>query len=56
MQSVEKEAQELVDSDHFAAEEIAEQMATLQRQWRELKMLAARRTQMLSDSLEAQKV
>ena len=56
MQAVEKKAQELLDSDHFAAEDISQQAASLQRQWRELKMVAGRRTQKLSDALEAQKV
>ena len=56
IQSVERKAQELVDSDHFAAEDISQQMASLQRQWRELKLVSGRRTQKLSDALEAQKV
>ena len=56
VQSVERKAQELVDSDHFAAEDISEQMANLQRQWRELQLVSGRRTQKLSDALEAQKV
>ena len=56
IQSVERKAQELVDSDHFAAEDISQQMASLQRQWKELKLVSGRRTQKLSDALEAQNV
>jgi spectrin beta len=55
VQAVEKNGQELVDSDHFAADNISQQVLELQRQWRELKLLAGRRTQKLSDALEAQK-
>lgn len=53
---MEKKAQELADSDHFAADSISQQQMTLQRQWRELKLLAGKRTQKLNDALEAQKV
>ena len=56
VQGVEKKGQELVDTDHFAAEDISQQTMALQRQWRELRLLAGRRTQKLSNALEAQKV
>ena len=56
IQAVDKEGQELVDADHFASDDISLQQLQLQKQWRELKLLAGRRTQKLSDALEAQKV
>ena len=56
IQAVEKRGQELVDSDHFASDDISQQVMELQRQWRELRLLAGKRTQKLSDALEAQKV
>ena len=45
-----------MDSDHFAADNISQQQMALQRQWRELKLLASKRTQKLNDAMEAQKV
>ena len=53
---MEKTAQELIDSDHFAADDINQQMIQLQREWRELKLLAGKRTKKLDNALEAQKV
>ena len=43
-------------SDHFASDTIEQQNSELQHAWRQLKLLAAKRTQKLSDALEAQKV
>ena len=56
IQSVSQSAQDLISSDHFAADTIEEQDRELQHQWRQLKLLAASRTRKLSDALEAQKV
>ena len=56
VQAVEKKGRELVDSDHFASDDINQQQLALQRQWRELKLLAGKRTQKLNDAMEAQKV
>ena len=53
MKPVEKTAQELIDSDHFAANDM---MIQLRREWRELKLLAGKRTKKLDYALEAQKV
>ena len=56
IQMVEADAQQLLDSDHFASDTIHGQNTELKHKWKELKLLAARRTQKLSSSLEAQKV
>ena len=56
IQEVEKATKELVASDHFASDTIEQQNSELQHAWRQLKLLAAKRTQKLSDALEAQKV
>ena len=56
IQEVEKATKELVSSDHFASDTIEQQNTELQHQWRQLKLLAAKRTQKLGDALEAQKV
>lgn len=56
IQSVNQSAQELVASDHFAASTIEDLNAELQHGWKQLKILAAARTQKLCDALEAQKV
>lgn len=56
IQEVDKAAKELVSSDHFASDTIEQQNSELQHLWRQLKLLAAKRTQKLSDALEAQKV
>lgn len=41
---------------HFASDDIQQQLLDLQSCWRQLKLLASRRSQKLSDSQEAQKV
>ena len=46
----------LIDSDHYASDDIEQQLLELQSCWRELKILAARRTRRLQDSQESQKV
>ena len=56
IQEVEKTTKELVASDHFASDTIEQQNSELQHLWRQLKLLAAKRTQKLNDALEAQKV
>ena len=56
IEEVEEAAQELLDMEHFASDTIEEQRLELKRKWKELKTLAARRTQKLCDALEAQKV
>ena len=53
---VDQSAKELVSCDHFASDSIEELNSELQHNWKQLKLLAAGRTQKLSDALEAQKV
>jgi len=53
---VEKEAQKLISSDHFAADTITDQNSELQHCWSNLKLLASIRTRKLSNALDAQKV
>lgn len=48
--------EELIREDHFASDDIQQSMLELQSSWRELKLLASRRTKRLSDSQDAQKV
>ena len=54
--NVKSQGQELIDNNHFASDDIQQQLLELQSRWRELKLLADRRTQKLKDSQEAQKV
>ena len=49
-------AKELIDSGHFASDEVQLQLLDLQSNWRDLKLQAGKRTQKLSDSQESQKV
>ncbi len=56
IQRVDQAAKELVSFDHFASDSIEELNRELQHCWKQLKLLAAGRTQKLSDALEAQKV
>ena len=56
IQSVDQSAKELVSCDHFASSSIEELNRDLQHGWKQLKLLAAGRTQKLADALEAQKV
>lgn len=53
--NVKSQGQELIDNNHFASDDIQQQLLELQSRWRELKLLADRRTQKLKDSQEAQK-
>lgn len=56
IQFMDQSAKELVSCDHFASSSIEDLNADLQHGWKQLKLLAAGRTQKLSDALEAQKV
>lgn len=56
IQSVDQSARDLVSCDHFASDSIEDLNRDLQHVWKQLKLLAAARTQKLADSLEAQKV
>ena len=56
MQGVASTAQELITSRHFASEQIQEQRETLLATWTNLQETVAKRTKMLTDSLEVQQV
>ena len=56
IQARDQASKDLVLCDHFASSSIEELNADLQHCWKQLKLLAAGRTQKLSDSLEAQRV
>ena len=56
IQAVQSSGRELLSSEHFAHDSIAELGRELQHKWGQLKLLAAQRTRKLSDALEAQKV
>lgn len=49
-------AEELINADHFASDEIQLQLLQLQSSWRDLKLQSTKRTQKLTDSEESQKV
>ena len=49
-------AEQLLERDHYAADEIEAQCAKLQDSWAELTSLSAARQQKLQDSLKAQQV
>ena len=53
---VAKAGRDLVDMEHFASDAILEQNLELKRRWKELKALAAQRTQKLCDAMEVQRV
>lgn len=48
--------QDLIDSNHYAADEIEERCEELNESWELLMKAAAERKQRLSDALESQKV
>lgn len=56
IQSADQSAKDLMLYDHFASSSIEELNTGLQHRWKQLKLLAAGRTQKLADALEAQKV
>lgn len=56
IQAVDQSAKDLVLYDHFASGSIQDLNTELQHCWKQLKLLAAGRTQKLGDALEAQKV
>ena len=49
-------AEQLLERDHYAADEIEARCAKLQDSWAELTSLSAARQQKLQDSLKAQQV
>ena len=46
----------MIADEHFASDEVEQKLLELQSLWRELKLLAARRTQRLADSQAVQRV
>ena len=56
LDSVKMKGEGMIAAEHFASDEVEQKLLELQSLWRELKLLAARRTQKLSDSQAGQRV
>lgn len=54
--NVKKKGEGMVAAEHFASDEVEQKLLEFKSLWRELKQLAAKRTQRLSDSQAVQRV